>query len=391
MPKHARFAGLLLVVALTTEAAAQPPNQPSAPEEVLERFPIQKGALLTVPVELQGKTYLFALDTGASRTVCDSSLAPLLGEPLGTEEILTALGTAAVPRYPPPGIRLGKLSLRKGDYVYATDLRRVREVSDTEVFGLLGMDVLRDHIFRVDPDRGEVVFLRSAGPDAGRRLPVTIGDASGPQSVGGIPYVEADVAGMVWPERFQIDTGMIGFGSGDLRPEAYDVLVRLGQIKPVRNSLGLDLRGTAEKTPRGTITAVAVAGNRHTDLVFDKGTRNALGLSYWSRYAATFDFPGGGIYLKPSRGFDQPDRFNLSGLALQRVDGQMTVFAVFEETPAARAGIQAQDVILEIDGEKAETVRLNELEPALAEPGRTLRFLLARGGRTWEVSLKFAD
>ena len=51
-----------------------------APEDVMERFKLaQGGPLLLVPVRFAGKSLLFALDTGSSNAVFDSSLAPHLG------------------------------------------------------------------------------------------------------------------------------------------------------------------------------------------------------------------------------------------------------------------------------------------------------------------------
>jgi hypothetical protein len=134
-----RISVLFFAVSLTAKAAgvgAQPPRERPSPETVIERFEIAKGGtLLLLPVELKGKKCLFALDTGAASYVCDSSLIPLLGEPIRTEEVGTSDGGTRIQFFQPPDAQLGGMSLRTGSPVVAADLRRAREGSGEEVYG----------------------------------------------------------------------------------------------------------------------------------------------------------------------------------------------------------------------------------------------------------------
>src|SRR5262245_40634719 len=126
MPSSCRLAGLLFAFTLTAGAAharPEPPGQAPDCEEVLERFPMSRSDLLLVPVQLKGKSYLFAIDTGAATTVYDASLAPLLGEPVSTQEVTTPSGKMVLPAFRPPDARLGNLSLPKGEEVFTADLR----------------------------------------------------------------------------------------------------------------------------------------------------------------------------------------------------------------------------------------------------------------------------
>jgi hypothetical protein len=380
---------VLLLPFLPNTVAAQPPSQPTT-EAVLERFAFRKGGPLIVPVELHGRRYPFLLDTGASKTVYDTSLEPLIGEPLSTMEVQTANGKTVLRTYRPPDARLGTMPLAKGEYVLTTDLTGLRQASDEEIRGIVGMDFLAGHVFRVDPDRGEVVFLRSAAGATGQRLAVVLGDGSGPDSLGDCPYVQAQVVGMVWPERFLVDTGGVGFGSGDLRAEAYDLLLRLGELTPAGKQCNTDAAGTTIGL-RGRVKALTVGANRHDALLFDRGMRNILGWSYWSRHIVTFDFPGRTILLQPGTHFSLSDLQDRSGLHLLRCAGRMTADLAEADTPAGRAGIQPLDVVLEVDGKKAEAVHLDEVRAALCEPGRTVRLLLTRDGRTWEATLQLPD
>jgi hypothetical protein len=81
---------------------------------------------------LNGKVFLFALDTGASSCIYDSSLTSLLGEPMGTQEVNTSDGITPIPVFQPPDATLGGLSLRMGSPVIAADLRWMREGTGEE-------------------------------------------------------------------------------------------------------------------------------------------------------------------------------------------------------------------------------------------------------------------
>ena len=294
MPSLPQVTVLWLAAALTGQAPlakADPPGGRAAPEPAIERFEITKNAtLVLLPVELNGKKLLFALDTGASSCIYDSSLTPLLGAPMGTEQVNTPDGVTPIPVFQSPDAKLGGLSLHTASPVIAADLRRMREGTGEEVYGFIGMDFLAKHVFRIDPDRGEVVFLRSAGRDPGRRVPVTLQD--------NIPYVWVQVSGMDERQRFQVDTGASsGGGTGLMRAGMFDMLAKQGKIKPTDNALAQSLSGTTLRR-RGKVEEIALAGDQHADLIFSTSRRNVLGLNYWSRYVATFDFPGGAIYLK---------------------------------------------------------------------------------------------
>jgi hypothetical protein len=144
------------------------------------------------------------------------------------------------------------------------------------------MDVLAKHVFRIDPDRGEVVFLQSASSDSGRRLPVTFQD--------NVPWVKAQIAGIDEPRLFMVDTGCIpGGGTGLIQAETFETLSIQGKIKPDGRTLGHSLSGMTQRR-RGRVGELSVGNYRHIELIFNTSVRNILGVNYWSRYVATFDF-----------------------------------------------------------------------------------------------------
>jgi hypothetical protein len=255
----------------------------------------------------------------------------------------------------------------------------MREGLGLEVYGCIGMDFLGRHVFRVDPDRSEVVFLRSPGTDPGRRLTATLEKK--------VPYVRVQLSGLADPQSFLVDTGHApGGGTGLMRTDTFDALTREDRVRPIDTVLGNSLSGPSVRR-RGWVADTALAGHRHSELIFGTSQMNVLGVNYWLRYVATFDFPGGAIYLKKSSRFDQSDTHDLSGLTVVRVGGRTVVAAVDDETPAARAGIKPQDVILKVNGANAWDMALIAVRRLLSVKGAKVTVLLSRGGEERETSL----
>ncbi len=354
------------------------------PEDVIERFRLADGgSLLLVTVRFAGKSLPFALDTGSSNGVFDSSLAPHLGDPTGAQDLRTTDGITRVPVYRSPNVELGGLSLQTGEPVVATDLRGLREGLGVECYGLIGMDFLGRHVFRVDPDRGEVVFLRSSGPDPGRRLAVTLENK--------VPHVRVQLSGLAEPQLFLVDTGCApGGGTGLLRADTFEALVGRGRVRPIDTALAGSLSGQSLRR-RGRVAEAELAGYRHADLIFSTSQRNVLGLNYWSRYVATYDFPGGAIYLKKGARFDQPDTHDLSGLTVVRAEGRTTVVAVDDGTPAAGAGIRPGDVILKVNGASAGDMTLTAVRRILAMRGAKVTLVLGCGGKEQETVMALPE
>lgn len=386
MPALPRLALVSLAAALTGPAAArtEPPPEAVGPDPVVERFNVAKGGtLLLLPVELKGKTYLFALDTGCSSGVYDSSLAPLLGQPLSMQEVRTSDGVTRIPIYPSPDAKLGGLSLQTGSPVMTSDLRRLRDGLGEEVYGCIGMDFLTRHVFRVDPDRGEVAFLRAPGPTPGDRVPVTIEN--------NVPFVRVNLSGLAEPQLFMVDTGASsGGGTGLLRAETYDGLAKQGKMRPVDTALATSLSGPSVRR-RGRAAEIELAGHRHPDLIFSAPGRNLLGINYWSRYVTTFDFAGKAIYLKKSSRYDLPDTHDLSGLTFVRMAGRVTVLDVEAGSPAAQAGIKTRDVIRTANDSPVDGVPLATVRRSLAVRGAKVSLLLERDGKEREVSVVLPD
>ncbi|WP_422677653.1 S41 family peptidase [Billgrantia desiderata] len=70
------------------------------------------------------------------------------------------------------------------------------------------------------------------------------------------------------------------------------------------------------------------------------------------------------------------------GIEVGLEEGRLTVITPIDDTPASRAGLQARDVILEIDGNPTERLSLQESVTLMrGEPGSQIRLQILRSGQ----------
>ncbi|MBA2646698.1 MAG: PDZ domain-containing protein [Pyrinomonadaceae bacterium] len=99
----------------------------------------------------------------------------------------------------------------------------------------------------------------------------------------------------------------------------------------------------------------------------------------------SFFFNQSGSYLGVQP--EEINKENMSRYGLQREPRGVGVARVIENSPAARAGVRENDVILRFDGETVTSVRkLNRLIGEVA-PDHTARMTISRGGAEQEISV----
>lgn len=370
------------VVALSLGLGGEPATRPADAEKIIERFPIKKdNSSVLLPVTINGKHYRLCLDTGSPWTAYDKSLRHLLGKITARENFGTPDEPIMIPFFQPPDARLGKLALPKDSPVMDIDLTEHDKCSGEGWQGLLGIDFLKAHIFRIDFDRGEVVFLRAVGPDPGQRLALRLTNDQ--------PQVKITLPGLKEPEWFVLDTGCVrGDGAlwGCFRKPVFDALIKSGKLTSIQKQR--QVRFAGERIYRfGWLDSLPFAGNTYKNLLFSEEDFSFLGLELLSRYVVTFDFPHQAVFLKKGRQFDRPYRQQLSGLGLERVKGQTVVESVVDGSPAAQAGIRSGDTLLQIDKQSIDGMTLFTLRNRLSEEGKRVQLTVRRGAQRLDMSL----
>jgi hypothetical protein len=129
--------------------------------DVIAKFIIGKdGDEIIVPVTIFGSQELFELDTGTVETLLDGRFRKKLGNPKGKTKIGDSVSDWETDRFDAPLVAVGPFRFTP-DCGICLDLSKLHRGGSRGV-GILGIDFLRDKVFRLDAEHGELKFLRAA-------------------------------------------------------------------------------------------------------------------------------------------------------------------------------------------------------------------------------------
>ena len=114
---------------------------------------------------------------------------------------------------------------------------------------------------------------------------------------------------------------------------------------------------------------------------------NQLGLGFLSGYLVTFDFPNGVLYLKESNLPNCQNDLDMSGLHLLRIDGKTVIHSIDSGSPATASGVRANDILITLDGQRAEQFSMFALRRCLCAEGKECHVTLSRAGATIEATI----
>lgn len=279
-----------IVVALSMlvlNIAPAPADRAAAPLAVVRYRTADK--LILLPVRIGTTTRWFDLDTGARNTVIDARLARGMDLRVVSHARGHGVGhgtyaqSTAVP-----------LDVTIGAARYRAPAPWIIDLSPVHFSGLVGVDMLRRYVVRIDPVAQTIAFydpatFRYAG--AGTPLRITSPEnrlfVDVALAVGGKPPVV---------HRVRIDTG-----SGD---SVSDNLVR--QSAHRRKSLqGVGL-GKAYVDYSGELDSIGLGPYVVRHVWGPSNDQPAMGMEILRRFTLTFDVPAGRLYLEPNRNFADP-------------------------------------------------------------------------------------
>lgn len=292
-------------------------------------------------------------------------------------------------------------TLRIGDITFRNQLVGVLDfaIDDVEgvhIQGMAGFELFKRFVTRIDYGKHTITLIEPAHfdpRDAGTPIPFVFNDDD--------PEVTGSFEGI--PAKFDIDTG--ARDSLTLTaPFAQAHNLRATHTKGVEAVGGWGVGGAS----RGYVTRgkeVTIGPMRIPDVVTSfssqkKGTFSSaafqgnVGAGLLKRFVVTFDYPHHTMYLKPLPGpVADLDTYDRSGMWINVAKGGMQVMDVTADGPAAQAGIEAGDVITEVDGKPASSIPVYELRRMLRDdsPGTLVRFTIRRGTQMHKLDVKLRD
>jgi hypothetical protein len=353
----------------------------STSEACLADFELERGPrLILLPVTVNGRTLSFCVDTGAWKTVFDSSLQAELGPQVGSSAVMTPAGQLTVPLHRCPKASVGPLDLTQVQDIACHDLTQMRYASGKDIYGILGMDFLHKYAIEFDTDEGNCRLWVAAPQSWSKQAnaqPLAFDQSNR-------PYVTITLPGGK-PEAFLIDTGA---NVSTLRDSCFDELAGQGSLVVAGPVSGYAAAGTFYGQI-GFVSEIKLDAYSHQGTRLDRDPASALGIRYLSRYRVKLDLPGSKAYFAPGKRFTAAEPIATSGLSVLQVNGEKVVSSVERGGPGAVQRIQPGDVILSVDGRDANSCDMVALHETLTrEPGAKVAMQLRRSGQAFNANVE---
>lgn len=394
-----RIAFIAMIAAALFACAAgfnSPRNQPVAELP----FDSVLGGMAFFPATVNSAgPFQFLLDTGGAGSLVDRELAHKLAVKL-ERGVASVSGSAnlEVGVIPRAVIEVGKA--RYQGRLTASPLAPLEPAIGRPFEGIIGGDLLQRYVLEMDYDKGVMRFYEPAAfqyAGRGQSLPLSFAQ--------GVPFINLEVSlpgGKSVKGDFLIDTA-----GGRMAIHIHkEIAEREGLFdgSPMLEEKGLGLGGaTSRKVARGAMLSIGTFRLPRPFVAFTEDTAGLrtnpnsvglVGMEVLRRFKLTFDYSRKLLHLEPNRSLRAQFVYDASGLLLRATRPSFSppyVFRVRDNSPAKEAGLEPDDVLLQIDGRSISALKLDAVRELLKQPGKTHKLSFSRKGKTMEATLKTRD
>jgi len=337
------------------------PDATEATSDGSRQVPVfNDGVLIRVPVTGLGRDLYFMVDTGFTISAIDAKYKQQLGDQLTTYFADSPLGSHKAlevfhcPDLSVAGKRLGLAQIT------SLDLQMPRYISGKPCDGVLGMDFFSKNVVAIDFDR-QTLTLYDAVPESVEKTFVAV-----PLVQSATYYSLAAYLNQDRPVQLMVDTGETS--SIALNAAAWEEVFGDRHKSEITATFS-DAANQVAQSKIGVIDQLSIGGlnytNFHATLIRNPDNPSHVGLGYFKRHSVVFDFANRRLYIRPGAKYGRPDQEDMSGLHLLREDGLTIVYSVDKNSPAFAQGIQANDVVESINGQRAALLSMHAIRRAL--------------------------
>ncbi len=349
-----------------------------------------------LPARIAGRDedLYFLLDSGASMTVIDSSLAAGMGLPFGGAiPGAGAGGMADFHMTRVPGLVVGGIELSEQTAIAFPIAKLLRRFEEVEIGGVLGYDFLSRFVTRIDFERSVITF---AEPDSFA--------PSGHEA-----FVEAPLVHNIFTLAATLDTAKATFylDTGANSSLLHASFAERTGIARGRRTIPMAILGAggSETASLCRFDSMGVGGFSIARPVLAiaasmkgigvlENVNGIVGNDILERFTVTLDYGNQRVLFERNARFDEAFHPDRSGLQLARGEnGGVIVVAVMPDSPAAAAGFRPGDRIERIAGTDAS--RFESLRAIMelfeAAEGTAYDIEIARSGGNKTLSLTLAS
>jgi predicted aspartyl protease len=329
-------------------------------EDIVEVPFIIENGLIIIPVDIEGETYRFLLDTGAPNVVSKELAEKLNFKKKRSIKTVDSQGNSSVLDY----VKVSKIGIKNAVFLNTiaavADLKQADAIACLNIDGLIGANLMRKAYWQIDCQKNVLRIITNTEklniPKESYEIPFVA-------DVTGTPLVHLRI-GQIDVRKLKIDTGSVGFLSTDI--DIYSGMKEKDYIVAERVSYGVSSVGLFGTSEKDTIKQVLLKDfsmgnlcvvNQTVDL--KQGKTSLLGMSFFRNYIITLDWKRNTLFLTP-----QGDFYNAYtetfGISMFKQGEKMVVSMITEGSDAQKAGIEIGDIVLGVNDVDVANTTLEE-------------------------------
>jgi hypothetical protein len=339
----------------------------------------------------------FCLDTGMpthGAVLFSSSRVDRLSLPSVGQAMCAGPGGDPVPAHMAMGVDLRLPGLELTDQTVLV-MPHSPYQNRTEMDGVIGYSLFSRFAVKIDFDNMAITLTELDSfsySGAGQELPIVLNNS--------LPLVtcEAEMSGSTKvPVQLVVDLGAghalslnVDSHNDIVVPEdAIEFRLGTGVGGDVNGQIGrissLHLGKYSLKDMVTSFTTAALAGCA----ISGTAQHGNLGTNALRRFNVTFDYANKRMILEPNSQFQDPFEFNMTGIEYKKTgNGAFRIDRVVPDSPASESGLEADDLVIKIDGRPADDFNEDDLNELFEQEGKEVTLGISRGGEQIEVRFK---
>jgi len=171
-------------------------------------------------------------------------------------------------------------------------------------------------------------------------------------------------------------------------PDALDTVIGRGLIGRVTGQLArLDSLQLGDQVLHNVL--VTFPEERYMAILSGNSRDGNLGNGTMKHFHVTFEYGKQRMFLEPNDSFKEPFEYDMSGIRLREDrDRPFWIEELLPDSPGLDAGLQVDDILVDINGRPAEEMGLGEIKELFRQEGEEVDLVLLRGDKRIVVKIK---